>query len=199
MDRETYLQELRLRLSHRMREPALSRTMGYYEAYFDEAGPEGAQGVIQELGPPEELVRRLMGDEGTVPEAAEAAPKERKSGLGAMWTVILAICAAPLAIPLTVGLLAVAAALVFAVLVLVAGLGAAGVLCIGFGVMSAVEGFSAVLTHGVATTMYFVGGGMAAAGVGILVIAGVLSLAGLCFRGIARLLGRALEGRGRTA
>lgn len=197
MDRETYLQELRLRLSHRMREPELSRTVGYYEAYFDEAGPEGAQGVIQELGPPEELVRRIMGDKSPMP-AAEAVPEERKSGLGAMWTMILAICAAPLAIPLTVGLLAVAAALVFAVLVLVAGLGAAGVLCVGFGVMSAVCGFSAVLTHGVATTMYFVGGGMAAAGVGILLIAGVLSLAGLCFRGIARLLGRALEGRGRT-
>lgn len=40
MTREDYLKELRLRLSHRMTMPELERMMGYYGAYFEEAGPQ---------------------------------------------------------------------------------------------------------------------------------------------------------------
>ncbi len=194
MTRDEYLQELRLRLSHRLTQPELENTMRYYEEYFQEAGPEGEARVIQELGSPERLVRQIMGEQ-VIEEVQRPEPvyARRRTGIGAVWTVILALCAAPVAIPLTIALVAVAVALVVAVLALVAGVGAAGIICVGFGLMSAVLGFTAMLTHGLATTMYFVGGGMVTAGVGILLVAGILFIAGGCFRGIIRLLGRALH------
>ena len=69
MTREDYLKELRLRLSHRMTMPELERMMGYYGAYFEEAGPQREAEIIRELGTPEELVRRIT--EGRIEKALE--------------------------------------------------------------------------------------------------------------------------------
>ncbi|MFQ8760951.1 MAG: DUF1700 domain-containing protein [Intestinimonas sp.] len=107
MTREDYLKELRLRLSHRMTMPELERMMGYYGAYFEEAGPQREAEIIRELGTPEELVRRIT--EGRIEKALEcpdAGSGGRKSSAGALWGVILAVCAAPIAISLAVGLTA---------------------------------------------------------------------------------------------
>lgn len=200
MTREQYLQELRLRLSHRLPPDELERMMNYYTEYFDEAGPQGEQRVMEELGSPERLVRQIMGEQVVEDlDRPEPVSGKRRGGLGAVWTVILAICAAPVAIPLAIALVTVAFALVLAVLCVVFAVGVAGVLCVAFGVFSAVSGFGVILSHGLATTMYFVGGGMLVIGVGFLLIAGVAFLAGLCFKGIVRLLGRALHRGGARA
>lgn len=193
MTREQYLQELRLRLSHRLPPDGLERMMSYYTEYFDEAGPTGEARVIEELGSPERLVRQIMGEQVVEDLDREEPVTGRRSGLGAVWTVILAVCAAPIAIPLAIALVAVAFALSVAVLAVVFSVGVAGVICVAAGIFAAVAGFSVILTSGLATTMYFVGGGMLVIGVGFLLIAGVVFLAALCFRGIIRLLGRALH------
>lgn len=43
--------------------------MGYYGAYFEEAGPQREAEIIRELGTPEELVRRIT--EGRIEKALE--------------------------------------------------------------------------------------------------------------------------------
>ena len=191
MTKQAYLQELRLRLSHRYGPKELERLMSYYTEYLDEAGPDGAPAVMAELGTPEELVRRIAGEE-VLPDAGwDEGP--RRSGPGAVWKVVLAICAAPIAIPLMAALVALALALVTASLVLVAGVAVAGVACVGAGVFAVVWGFGAILARGIATTMFFGGGGFLAAGIGLLLTAGAVGLAGLSFQGIAGLLRRALN------
>lgn len=202
MDREQYLRELEARLSNRMAPPQLASVMRYYEEYFDEMGPDQEAKAIDDLGSPTDLSRRIMGDqvvrdlEHRVPPDDDFPPyKPPRRGLGAVWTVILAILAAPIAIPLAVGLVALAVGIFIAILALFLGLGIGGVACVAFGIFVAVVGFSSILVHGVATTMYFVGGGMLSAGVGVLLIAAAVAITGLCLGGLARLLGRMLRRR----
>lgn len=194
MTRELYLQELRLRLSHRMTEQELGKLMRYYEEYFNEAGPDGEQRVMEELGAPEKLVRRILGER--VVEELEVPAGEapgRRAGPRDLWLVALAVCAAPVAIPMSIGLIALAFALVVAALVLVAGVGFGGLVLIAAGGISAVTGFTSVLTHGMATALYFMGGGALTAGVGLLLLAAAIGICALCCRCVIRLLSRGLR------
>ena len=50
MTGEDYLKQLRARLTGRTDPAELERLMCYYTDYFEEAGPEGADAVIRELG-----------------------------------------------------------------------------------------------------------------------------------------------------
>lgn len=193
MTKQAYLQELRLRLSHRYGPKELERLMSYYTEYLDEAGPDGAPAVMAELGTPEELVRRIAGEE-VLPDAGwDEGP--RRSGPGAVWKVVLAICAAPIAIPLILVVVAMVLGLVVLILALVAGVAVGGVVAIGAGVFTACAGFSVLFSAGLPTMMFFCGVGLLSSGVGLLLIAGSFLLAGLCFRGMAALLGRWLNRR----
>ncbi len=194
MERAEYLAQLRALLTGRMAPEELERTLVYYEEYFDEAGPEEEARVIRELGDPAELVQDLMGERRercSGPEAGEApVPVPDRGGRKTPWKILLAICAAPIAIPLllagvvlAVGLLLVVAAAVLAVAV-------GGAACVAAGIAAGLLGVSVLFRVGIATTLYFVGIGLLASGVGLAVLAASFALAGLCFRGAAALLRR---------
>ena len=123
----------------------------------------------------------------------EAGPP--RHGLGTLWKVLLAICAAPIAIPLILVVVAMVLGLVVLILALVAGVAVGGVVAIGAGVFTACAGFSVLFSAGLPTMMFFCGVGLLSSGVGLLLIAGSFLLAGLCFRGMAALLGRWLNRR----
>ena len=156
--------------------------------------------MIRELGTPAELVGRVLGAQRsrTVPAERDCPPEgaaRERHGLGTLWKVLLAICAAPIAIPLIPrgggdgigpcrpdprpgGR---------------SGRGRGG----GHrgGVFTACAGFSVLFSAGLPTMMFFCGVGLLSSGVGLLLIAGSFLLAGLCFRGMAALLGRWLNRR----
>lgn len=191
MDKNEYLEQLRALLTGRMVPEEIERILAYYRSYFDEAGPEAAGRVAAELGSPAELAHRILGH-GPVAEEAPPPPKERR-GLGALWTALLALCAAPIALPLILCAVAVVAVLVIAVIGVVFGVSVGGVACIAAGVAMSLRSFSLLFRSGLTTMMYFSGLGMLCAGVGMLMIAGTFVLAGLCFRGMAALLRRMLR------
>lgn len=199
MDRQQYLRELEARLSNRMKPDALMRVICYYEEYFDEAGPEGEAQAILDLGSPADLTEHILGGQpGKQPEPwvqEEWTADRPRKGVGMVWKVLLAICAAPIAIPVMIGLLAGGIGLLIGILAVFVALGIAGIAAVAAGIFTAAAGFGALLTHGMTTTMVFVGGGMVAAGIGGLLLAGTFALTGLCLRGVARLLGRALRRR----
>lgn len=99
MDRERYLQEVYGRLSNKMPRKDLDSVMRYYEEYFNEAGPEREAEIIAELGSPEELAAKILGERGG-----------RKSH---GWAVGLAVAAGVLVLVAALGI-AVARNLVFA-------------------------------------------------------------------------------------
>ena len=192
MTREEYLAQLRALLTGRTPPDELERILAYYTEYFDEAGPQGEGRVIRELGTPAELVGRVLGAQRsrTVPAERDCPPEgaaRERHGLGTLWKVLLAICAAPIAIPLILVVVAMVLGLVVLILALVAGVAVGGVVAIGAGVFTACAGLP--------TMMFFCGVGLLSSGVGLLLIAGSFLLAGLCFRGMAALLGRWLNRR----
>ena len=64
MDKNAYLKELSRHLSRRMPEREREDTLRWYEEYFQEAGPEREAEVIEELGSPETVARRVA-EEGS--------------------------------------------------------------------------------------------------------------------------------------
>ena len=161
MDREQYLRELDARLSNRMPPRELEGIMRYYEEYFDEMGAEREPEAIQNLGSPADLVARILGErtarepgpQARVVDLEEYGGKPSRRGLSMGWKIVIAICAAPIVIPLALSLIAVAVSLLIGILALFAGLAVGGVACVAFGVFAAAAGFSVILVNGVATTM----------------------------------------------
>ena len=192
MEKQEYMAQLRALLTGRMAPAELERVTAYYEEYFDEAGPQGAQRVAEELGAPAELVQNIMGrnrGQGTPP------PVREKRGIGGLWTAVLALCAAPIALPLLAAGLAVVACLAVAALCLVLGVCLAGGACVAVGVYVGVHSFTLLFSGGMSTLMFYSGVGMLTAGIGLLLIAGGVILAGLCCRGIAALIRRSIGGK----
>ncbi len=64
MTREVYLQRLRRALAGKVSGEELERTVRYYAACLDEAGPEGEEALMAEWGEPEELAERLRAAAG---------------------------------------------------------------------------------------------------------------------------------------
>ena len=192
MTREEYLAQLEALLTGRVPADELGRILDYYRSYFDEAGAQGAAGVMDELGSPAELAVRIMEARRgqSARETAQPPAQRSRSGFGALWKVLLAICAAPIAIPLIL----LAAALILAVLLAAAGVVigfvVGGVGCIVGGVAAAWSGIAVLFTHGMATTMFFCGIGMLCSGFGLLLIAGGFALGGLICGALAGALSR---------
>lgn len=79
--------------------------MDYFSEYFEEAGPENEEKVIDELGTPKEAARDIINrllDEKIIDD--EKTPKNRVT---IIWIAILAVLATPVALPLALLLLAI--------------------------------------------------------------------------------------------
>ena len=68
MDKNAYLKELSRHLPRRMPKREREDTLRWYEEYFQEAGPEREAEVIEELGSPETVARRVAEEGGWTQE-----------------------------------------------------------------------------------------------------------------------------------
>lgn len=163
-------------LSHRLRrlpKEDFGRAIEYFEEYFEEAGPEYERQAIEDLGSPEEAANALIIDLAS--QNAAKPPKTLKRGVSAVWVGILAVFAAPIAIPLAVSLVLVIGAVfvtigicLLCVLFSAVGIAAAGILSI--------LGGTALLFRSAADALCNIGCGFFLTGAGILFIYGVILL-----------------------
>lgn len=128
MTRDEYLRQLRKYLK-RLPKDDYDSAMEYFTEYFEEAGLEGEQRVIQELGSPRQAAAELLGN--LLDETTSKKQRGQRSVGSIVLIALMAIFAAPIGIPLliVVGVLmltAVIVAIACAVCVLLFGL--AGVL-----------------------------------------------------------------------
>ena len=199
MDKQTFLRRLEeglRQLPPEEREDILA----YHREYFQDAGPEQEAKVIQELGDPDLLARRLLSEYGEQPPASppppsqpqpEAPKKKRPSGV---LVAILAVLAAPIALPLAAALGAVAIALAVAALSVALALMAVivGVLVTGFALVAL--GFSGLLLYPPAA-LVVLGAGLVCCGLGLFGVMPVVRLIQAMFRGLASLFRKALSRR----
>ena len=91
MDKNTYLKELARELERWMPAQEREDTLRYYTEYFEEAGPEREAQVIEELGAPDALVRRLAEEGGWT---AEKKPgRSRGMVIGTAVSAVLLVAA----------------------------------------------------------------------------------------------------------
>lgn len=201
MDKQTFLRRLEeglRQLPPEEREDILA----YHREYFQDAGPEQEAKVIQELGDPDLLARRLLSEYGEQPPASppppppsqpqpEAPKKKRPSGV---LVAILAVLAAPIALPLAAALGAVAIALAVAALSVALVLMAVivGVLVTGFALVAL--GFSALLLYPPAA-LVVLGAGLVCCSLGLFGVMPVILLIQAMFRGLANLFRKAFSRR----
>lgn len=139
MSREEYLRALSREL-RRLPKDEYEKAMDYYVEYFEEAGPEKEQEIIKDLGSPKDVAAQIIMDAAM--ERMDKPQKSMKRGLSTVWMVVLAVCAAPIALPLAIGILALAGgvlvtagALLLCALLVEAGAVAAGVVAVVGGIV----------------------------------------------------------------
>lgn len=195
MNRSEFFSKLEqglMKVSKEERDAALD----YYNEYFDDAGPENEQKVIEELGSPAQIAARIKADSAVKQLDAGSKPSVKK-GISAIWLVILAILAAPIALPLAVG----AAGLCLGLLAVLVGIVVALVACvIAFflsGIAVIVAGIAVVATS-IPTAVFTIGLGLLSLGgsilIGILVILAARGVFGSVAKGMNRQLKKNSKG-----
>lgn len=165
MTRTEYLAELNKYL-RRLPEADYQEAMDYFTEYFDEAGPENEEAVIAELGTPKEaasdVISTVLGKHVTEPNKT---PKTNATIIG---IIVLSIFAAPIALPILIGLIAIMlgiAAIILAAIITAYLLGLAGIF---LAAMTLFESFSlltsslSALSMGIGTSLLLLGGSILA-------------------------------------
>lgn len=190
MDKAGYLKSLRSKL-HRLPEHEIDAALIYYEEYFDEAGEENEQQVIQQLGPPSQVAAQILADLAI--KDLDATPTSTKKNMSAFWLIILAILSAPLSLPLlatAIALIFSAGAVVFSFIIAIVA--TVGGILFG-GLVTLVSGLF-ILTEHWPTALLFTGIGLTITGFGVLIFSPCIRLIkriGLaCVEGLAWLFQR---------
>ncbi|MFC3931331.1 DUF1700 domain-containing protein [Streptococcus dentapri] len=97
MTRNDYLKKLDKYLK-KLPQKDYEEAMEYFTEYFDEAGSENEEQVIQELGDPGETANEILSN--LLKEKANHTNSSPKNYAAIVWIAILAVFASPIALPL---------------------------------------------------------------------------------------------------
>ena len=191
MNRIEYMNQLAHMLK-RLPKEDYDKAMDYFNEYFDEAGPENEQQAIEDLGSPEAAANSIVMDLAIY--NAKEPGKNMKRGLKNIWVGILAIFAAPVAVPLAIAAVAVVASLIIALLAVVFSV----VICAAAFAAMAVVGFvGSICLMFVSFSDGLINLGLFTfcIGLGIFVGWGAMIFCKWCINGIARVLGKMIGGK----
>lgn len=192
MNRETFINELKTKLI-KLPQEECDAALNYYEEYFDEAGPENEEKIIAELGSPTQIAKQIMADFVIKETQLQTKIPSPKKSMGALWIIIIAIFATPIALPLAIALVTVLfalfitmIALLFAGILSFTAIGISGIALFGIGI--------ATLFIHPATGAFLIGSGLILIGLGIgagmLVYLAAAKLMPLIARGLGRIFDR---------
>lgn len=179
MNRYRYLELLSEQIHDRLPEEEYNDVMQYYTEYFTEAGVEKEEEVMKELGGPQELAERIIGESQDKTVSSSTDKPVVKKGIPLGWFIAIAVIGSPIWFSLACAVLMVVIAAVCVILcigiVAVAGIFSAAFLIVG--------GFAALFADG-AEGLFAMGAGFIMAGIGI----AALMLFMLIIQGILRLV-----------
>jgi len=195
MNRSEFFNKLEQELA-RVSKEEKDAALDYYNEYFDDAGEENEQKVIEELGSPAQIAARIKADIAVRRLGSDHKPSVKK-GISAVWLVILAILAAPIALPLAVGAAALAFGLLLALVGILIALIASVAAFFIAGIVVVAAGIAAVATS-IPVAIFTVGIGLAVLGItiliGILVVLAARGIFGSVARGMNRQLNKKSKG-----
>lgn len=170
MNKENFIRGLEHKI-RRLPMDEVRNIIAYYEDYFADADkPE--EEVIRELGNPSTIASQILSDYAFNDDFVQ---HRRESGKNKVVLTILAVFAAPIALPLGIAALAilfalgiVIFALVMSFVVVAAAFGLSGIAILVAGIM--------VVFQGTATAIFYMGIGVVLIGIGILAFEGIRAL-----------------------
>lgn len=191
MTRQEYIEELRKRLNGLSQED-LEDAIAYCEEYFEDAGIENEQQVIEELGTPAKYAAQIKAETAIRKNTQRRNNKEReknpRTSMKNVVAIFLGICALPIAIPLLI----VVVALFFSFIVVIASLLFSAVVCAAAvfmtGIPLIISGFSNIATPGNALIAF--GGGLLSIGVALLLLLMFVWLIGALIPAFMKLITR---------
>lgn len=174
MTKDDYLRELQANIRNVPYEE-VGNIIQYYSEYFDEAGEENTQKVIEELGPPAALATRVCADYCLRGMENGVRPKSIKRNASNTWLILLAVFGSPLWLPVAMAAVIVLIALAFAGLMIVLSLAIVAVVLLISGVMAIGTGIASAF-QSLPTAAVMAGSGMVMIGTGILLVLGVIGI-----------------------
>lgn len=186
MKREEYLASLGREL-RRLPKEDYDEAMAYFIEYLDEAGPENEQQAIEDLGSPQQAAEQII-MEKAAKNSVRPEQKTVRKGFSNIWVGILAVFAAPIAVPLAASVVIVICALAFSVLAVVFALGISGVALAAGGVVTAIIPL-AFLFSDPANAAVNIGLGLVSTGLGVVVMIAMKWLFMVCLRGCTKVFG----------
>lgn len=178
MTKTEYMKKLAHNL-RRLPKEDYDRAVEYFEEYFAEAGPENEQQAISDLGSPDEAAKALIVD--LAAQNIKEKPKTMKRGLSTLWIAVLAVCSAPVTLPVAIWILAVIGAVLlcvgialFCVVITAIAVAASGILSLFGGII--------LLFRSLGDGLCNIGLGLFSTGAGILFVYGAI----LLFKGFIR-------------
>lgn len=184
-----YMQSLRKQL-RRLPKEDFERAIDYFEEYFSDAGAEEEAQVIENLGSPEFAAEQIITDIAL--KNTNAPVKDVKKGLNAVWVGILAVCAAPIALPFALALAMVIAVFVFCILLVIACFFSTGILLTLIGPLCIVAGLT-VITANIPAFISCIGIGLASTGIGLMLTFGMVRFCQWFLTGMVQFFGRLIR------
>lgn len=168
MKREEYLSQLRKYLK-RLPKDDYENAMEYFIEYFEEAGEEGEQKVIEELGTPKEAAGELLSNLLTKKVNTPKKGKEKHYTKNVMFLSILAILTAPISVPLAISLIVVVGCLLISLACVIGSVFVSGIAFALAGIKLIFRAFVAI-PFSASGTLVIGGMGIFAIGCSILII-----------------------------
>lgn len=162
MNRQEYMDQLKERLK-RLPKADYERAVEYFEEYFADAGEENEARAVEDLGSPQEAADQIIRDMAL--NYSKEPVRDVRGGMNALWVVLLALCAAPVALPLAFAGVLVFAAMILVIWSLLLCLLLAAVCAVITGPVTAIAGFT-VITKSIPIFLSCVGIGMMFTGIG---------------------------------
>lgn len=190
MTKREYMDCISSRLRHLPRED-YDMARDYFLEYFEEAGEENEQQAIADLGLPEEAADQIIMNIA-IGKGAEGKQGVKKS-FSAVWVGLLAIFAAPIALPLALGIAIVALALLFAAVAFCLCFILMGICMAVVGVFGIVGGFCLLFASPV-NAIATVGMGLVIFGIGVLFSYAVIKFWSIFIHVMVKFFGRLVKG-----
>jgi len=184
MDRYEFVNELKKKL-RKLPFDEIKEAVDYYEGYFNDAGADNEQAVLEELGSPASVASQIIANYA-VKEADTEEPGKKPWRI--TWLVILAIFASPIAVPLALSAGIIALSVIIVLSAVLFSFFAAGFAVFISGIACIVAGFL-VIFQSIPTTLFYLGLGLLLSGIGAAIFIGTIALSKICFRWLTKLVG----------
>ncbi len=189
MNKEVFIQQLRSKLK-RLPQEEIDYALGYYVEYFQEAGIDNEEDVLKNLDSPSNIASQILSDYAFKDDVINT--KKSKKRISSIGFIILAIFAAPVALPLALALIMLGFAMIIVVGALIFAFSLTSISLVVAGIITIFVG-AAVFTQGFATAIMFIGIGLIFIGIGLLSGIAIVILTPKVFKGISKLARKLLS------